>query len=62
MSMNECQPVVCVTLLRTSIADVGFAGLRQFEIAIEIHKYASHKNQINSLKCNLVCSTNMTLG
>ena len=31
---------------------------RRFEIAIEIHKYAS--NQINSLKCNLVCNTNMT--
>ena len=38
------------------------ASLRRFEIAIEIHKYASYKNQINILKCNLVCSTNMTLG
>ena len=37
-------------------------SLRRFEIAIEIHKYVLHKNQINSLKCNLVCSTNMTLG
>ena len=51
MSMNECQCVVCFAMPQGSIAVAGFA--------LAVCKLQS---DINSLKCNLVCSTNKTLG
>ena len=44
MAMNEWRSVVCFVLSSASVTDAG--GL---QIAIEIHKYASPKDQIRVL-------------
>ena len=55
MSMNEYQRIVCFALPPTPIAVAGFTSTvcKFKKIAIEIHKYASRKNEINRFKCIL---------
>ena len=58
MSMNVLLVLRCC---RHQSLSLPLASLQRF-VNCSWDKYVSHKNQINSLKCNLVCNTNIILG